>query len=88
MGGLESIYILPHGIPSRVECNDEAGTGAFRPCDRCRSTLFDVEPGSGPHYLALRCTGCGKDHRWLDEAQAEGIKHPSAYFEQANEVVP
>lgn len=83
---MTGIFILPPGIPSQIECNDDSGFGAFAPCRMCGATLFNVEPGSGPHYLGLRCAACEKGHSWICQEQAEIIKTPAAYFENVNEV--
>lgn len=75
-----SDFILPVGVPTSIECNEQFG--AKRPCDHCGSISFTCEPGKGPHALGLRCSTCGRSYRWLGQAQVEEIKCPSGSFEQ------
>jgi hypothetical protein len=47
-----------------------------RPCRHCKSEMFLVEPGKGPHAFHLRCAGadCGRGGNWMTRAEADQLE--------------
>ena len=65
-------YRLPDGTEWRdgVPAATPRNTVPHRPCPNCRSTIYRVGPGRGPHIAELFCTGCGTGGRWLSKVDA------------------
>jgi hypothetical protein len=43
------------------------------PCRACRSTMYRVGPGKGPHIAELICASCDGGRRWLSKVDAAAM---------------
>jgi hypothetical protein len=65
-------YRLPDGTEWRdgVPAVAAPKVVSHLPCRACRSTLYRVGPGKGPHIAELICANCHGGRRWLSKADA------------------
>jgi hypothetical protein len=65
-------YRLPDGTEWRdgVPAATPPDSVSHLPCRICRSTIYRVRPGKGPHIAELICTVCKTGGRWLSKVDA------------------